>query len=124
MEYETILCDVEGPVAYLTLHRPEKLNAINEQLRSDLEAALRDLDQGDDVRVVVLKAAGRAFCAGYDLTPRPGGGGGRASIAQDRDRLRKIGDPEAREKEEEEYARERRRIEEQRDARIEKARRS
>jgi enoyl-CoA hydratase len=89
VEYETILCDVEGPIAYLTLHRPEKLNAINEQLRIDLEAALRDLDQGDDVRVVVLKAAGRAFCAGYDLTPRPGGGGGRASIAQDRDRLRK-----------------------------------
>ena len=88
MEYETILCDVEGPVAYLTLHRPEKLNAINEQLRSDLESALRELDQGDEVRVVVLKAAGRAFCAGYDLTPRPGGGG-RPSIARDRDRLRK-----------------------------------
>jgi enoyl-CoA hydratase len=88
MEYETILSEVEGPVAYLTLYRPEKLNAINEQLRSDLEAALRDLDQGDEVRVVVLKAAGRAFCAGYDLTPRPGGGG-RPSIAQDRDRLRR-----------------------------------
>ena len=79
---------MEGPVAYVTLSRPEKLNAINEQLRTDLEAALRDLDEGDEVRVVVLKAAGRAFCAGYDLTPRPGGGE-RPSIARDRDRLRR-----------------------------------
>ncbi len=88
MDYETVLCDVDGPVAYVTLNRPEKLNAISEQLRADLEAALRELDQGDDVRVVVLKAAGRAFCAGYDISPRTGGGG-RPSIARDRDRLRK-----------------------------------
>jgi enoyl-CoA hydratase len=90
MDYETVLVEVEGPVASLTLNRPEKLNAISPQLRDDLEAALRELDQGEDVRVVVLKAAGRAFCAGYDLTPRSGGGsGGRRSIAQDRDNLRK-----------------------------------
>ena len=90
MDYETVLCEVEGPVAYITLNRPEKLNAINAQLRDDLEAALRELDEGDEVRVVVLKAAGRAFCAGYDLTPRPGGSsGGRRSIAHDRDALRK-----------------------------------
>jgi enoyl-CoA hydratase len=91
MEYETVVSEVDGPVAFVTLHRPEKLNAISEQLRADLEAALRELDSGDDVRVVVLKAAGRAFCAGYDLTPQPGSatGGGRRSIAQDRDRLRK-----------------------------------
>ncbi len=88
MQYETVFYDVEGPVAYLTLNRPEKLNAISPQLRDDLEAALRALDDGDEVRVVVLKAAGRAFCAGYDLTPRPGAGG-RRSIARDRDGLRK-----------------------------------
>lgn len=90
MNYETVLVEVEGPVAYLILNRPEKLNAISPQLRDDLEGALRDLDEGDDVRVVVLKAAGRAFCAGYDLTPRPGSSySGRRSIAQDRDGLRK-----------------------------------
>ena len=89
MDYETVFTEIEGPVAYITLNRPEKLNAISQQLRADLEAALADLDEGDDVRVVVLKAAGRAFCAGYDLAPRPGGGGTRRSIAQDRDGLRK-----------------------------------
>jgi enoyl-CoA hydratase len=89
MDYETVFTEIDGPVAYITLNRPEKLNAISQQLRADLEAALADLDEGDDVRVVVLKAAGRAFCAGYDLAPRPGGGGTRRSIAQDRDGLRK-----------------------------------
>ena len=90
MNYETVLCDIEGAVAYVTLNRPEKLNAISPQLRDDLEGVLRELDEGDAVRVVVLKAAGRAFCAGYDLTPRQGGDyTGRRSIAQDRDGLRK-----------------------------------
>lgn len=92
MEYENVVVEGEGPVAYLILNRPEKLNAISPGLRDDLEAALRALDEGDDVRVVVLKAAGRAFCAGYDLTPRPVTGAAytaRRSIAQDRDGLRK-----------------------------------
>ncbi len=90
MDYETVLCDVDGAVGTITLNRPEKLNAMSPQLRNDLEAALRELDDGDDVRVVVIKAAGRAFCAGYDISPRPGSGGsGRRSIAQDRDGLRK-----------------------------------
>lgn len=90
MDYETVLCETDGAVGTITLNRPEKLNAMSPQLRDDLEAALRALDQGDDVRVVVIKAAGRAFCAGYDITPRPGAGnGGRRSIAQDRDGLRR-----------------------------------
>jgi enoyl-CoA hydratase len=68
-EYQNVLVDVDDGVATITLNRPEKLNAISEGLRRDLEAALRDLNPGDDVRVIRLKAAGRAFCAGYDLTP-------------------------------------------------------
>ena len=68
--YENIL--VDGAVATITLNRPEKLNAISQALRDDLEAALRELNPGDAVRVIRLKAAGRAFCAGYDLTPERG----------------------------------------------------
>jgi enoyl-CoA hydratase len=92
MAYETVLFEPDGAVAYITLNRPEKLNAISPQLRNDLEAALREADNGDEIRVVVLRAAGRAFCAGYDLTPqvRPAGEPvQRRSIAQDRDGLRK-----------------------------------
>ena len=69
-DYDNVLVEVEDSgVATITLNRPEKLNAISEGLRRDLEAALRELRPGDAVRVIRLKAAGRAFCAGYDLTP-------------------------------------------------------
>ena len=67
--YDNILVDVDGPVATITLNRPEKLNALSEALRRDLAAALRELNPSDAVRVIRLKAAGRAFCAGYDITP-------------------------------------------------------
>ncbi|MFN0096556.1 MAG: enoyl-CoA hydratase-related protein [Dehalococcoidia bacterium] len=68
-DFENVLLDVEDGVATITLNRPEKLNAISQGLRADLEAALREVKAGDAVRVVRLKANGRAFCAGYDLTP-------------------------------------------------------
>ena len=71
-DYENVLVQIDGPVATITLNRPEKLNAISGGLRDDLEAALRELNPGDAVRVIRLKGAGRAFCAGYDLTPERG----------------------------------------------------
>ncbi len=101
-EYDNVLVEVEDSgVATITLNRPEKLNAISEGLRRDLEAALRELKPGDAVRVIRLKAAGRAFCAGYDLTPGqrrpPAGHGnvgerawelGESRVALDREGLR------------------------------------
>lgn len=93
MPYEALLCDIDGAVATLTLNRPDKLNAINEVMRGSLESALRDLDQDDEVRVIVIKGAGRAFCAGYDIegygSIADRGTSAAPSIAQDRDRLRK-----------------------------------
>ncbi len=71
-DYDNILLDIDGPVATITLNRPEKLNAMNPGLLDDLFEALRELRPGDAVRVIRLKAAGRAFCAGYDLTPERG----------------------------------------------------
>jgi enoyl-CoA hydratase/carnithine racemase len=56
-----------GALAVLTLNRPDKLNAINADMVADLDAAL-DAAEGDDaVRAVILKGAGRAFSAGFDL---------------------------------------------------------
>jgi enoyl-CoA hydratase len=69
MSYENILVDVDGAVATITLNRPEKLNALSRGLLSDLHAALRELNPGDEVRVIRLRGAGRAFCPGYDLDP-------------------------------------------------------
>lgn len=69
MELANVLYDVSGHIATITLNRPEKLNAISDGLRSDLEKALGEAELDGTVRVIVIKGAGRAFCAGYDLTP-------------------------------------------------------
>jgi enoyl-CoA hydratase len=103
--YENILVETDGPVATITLNRPEKLNALSMGLREDLESALRELNPGDAVRVVRIRAAGRAFCAGYDLTPgrpRPAATAqergtkawelGESRIAMDRQGLREMVD--------------------------------
>ncbi len=63
----TVRYDVDGAVATLTLDRPERLNAIVPELIDDLEAALDRAEADDAVRVVRLRGAGRAFCAGYDI---------------------------------------------------------
>jgi enoyl-CoA hydratase/carnithine racemase len=57
----------EGPVVRLTLHRPDRLNALDDGIRRALATVLDDLDEQPDVRVVVLSGAGRAFSAGADL---------------------------------------------------------
>jgi len=59
---------IDGPVATLRLQRPEKLNALNLALKRQLADALDALVRDDAVRAVVLAGAGRAFCAGADLT--------------------------------------------------------
>ena len=67
MTFETIQYDAADGVARLTLNRPERLNAINAQLVSDLRASVATANEDSSVRVLVLSGAGRAFCAGYDL---------------------------------------------------------
>ena len=59
---------LDGPVARLTLSRPAKLNALNDDVRRALAEALHDLEERPEVRVVVLAGEGRAFSAGADLT--------------------------------------------------------
>ncbi|MEO1595406.1 MAG: enoyl-CoA hydratase-related protein [Pseudomonadota bacterium] len=60
-------CVVDGPVAIVTMARPEAMNAFNQALRLDLTAALREAASNTDVRAVVLTGAERAFSAGADL---------------------------------------------------------
>ena len=69
MDFETILLDLaEDGVATLTLNRPEAMNAWNATMAYEVDQALRRLDLDDDVRSVVITGAGRAFCAGADLS--------------------------------------------------------
>ena len=67
--YETIIVEKERGRARITLNRPEKLNALSRQLQSELARALHDADDDTRVHCVILRGAGRAFSAGYDLTP-------------------------------------------------------
>ena len=62
-----MLYERDGAVATLTLNRPERLNAIVPELIDDLEAALDRAEADAEVRVIRLRGAGRAFCAGYDI---------------------------------------------------------
>lgn len=62
-----ITVERRGEVEWVTLDRPERLNALNDAMVEELSTYFRDLAKERDVRVVVLKGAGRAFCAGLDL---------------------------------------------------------
>jgi enoyl-CoA hydratase len=68
MNESIIHYDVTAPVARITLNRPEKLNALSYALVDGLQDTLRRAASDDEVKVVVLKGSGRAFCAGYDLS--------------------------------------------------------
>ena len=67
MTYETIRISVDGPVATVSLNRPDKLNAINEKMLHELENVLDSLEKSDQVMAIVLHGNGRSFCAGFDL---------------------------------------------------------
>jgi enoyl-CoA hydratase/carnithine racemase len=69
-DYETIEVTVERAVATVTLNRPDQLNAWDWQMHRELRTAYADLDDSDEVRVIILTGAGRAFCAGAALAPR------------------------------------------------------
>jgi enoyl-CoA hydratase len=90
-----LLSEDIGPVRRLTLNRPAALNALNDELLEALDAALDAAAARDDVRVVILRGAGRAFCAGYDLNQDANEGVKDAAawereLRRDNDRLLRI----------------------------------
>jgi enoyl-CoA hydratase/carnithine racemase len=71
MGFEEILYDVEDGVATITLHRPEKLNAQTPTMAGELHDAFELAEKDDVVRAVIVTGAGRAFCAGSDMSAGP-----------------------------------------------------
>ncbi|MES2119170.1 MAG: 2-(1,2-epoxy-1,2-dihydrophenyl)acetyl-CoA isomerase PaaG [Pseudomonadota bacterium] len=67
MAYETIDFSIDGPIARITLNRPDRLNSFTAAMHAELRDALADLGEA---RVIVLTGAGRGFCAGQDLNDR------------------------------------------------------
>lgn len=91
-KFETILYERRGRICYITLNRPEILNAVNDKLGEEVNEAYREFDTDSEAWVAILSGAGRAFCSGADvrqrqLRPRqelekmgsPAGRGGRES---------------------------------------------
>ncbi len=68
MSYETILYGVEGAIATITLNRPGALNTIVPPMPDEVEAAVTKAVRDADVKVIVVRGAGRSFCAGYDFS--------------------------------------------------------
>jgi enoyl-CoA hydratase/carnithine racemase len=68
MSYETLLYDVSEHVLTITLNRPDRLNAFTGTMMNELIAAFDAADADDDVRAILVTGAGRAFCAGADLS--------------------------------------------------------
>ena len=91
-EYETISVEIDRRgVAGLTLNRPQAHNAINGQMIAELSRAAVELGANDEVRVVILSALGKSFCAGGDL--------GWMREQADRDRAGKLTESKARSEE-------------------------
>jgi enoyl-CoA hydratase len=67
--FQTLIYEKNGPIAWVTLNRPQSLNTYNMQMRDDLSEVLSAICDDDEVRVVLIQGAGeKAFCAGADLT--------------------------------------------------------
>lgn len=66
-EYQSIRYATQGRIATITLHRPERFNAIDEPMPGEIAAAVARASEDDAVHVIVLAGAGKGFCGGYDL---------------------------------------------------------
>lgn len=83
--YENIIYEKKSPIAYVTLNRPEKLNALSQDLQLEVRDALEDAGWNDnEIRVIVMKGAGRGFSSGFDISA-----GGSTDAVQLRARMLK-----------------------------------
>src|SRR3978361_1039267 len=68
MNFETLLYHTDGPIATITLNRPDRLNTIVPPMPDEFEHAMTAANRDQHVKVVVLRGAGRSLCAGYDFS--------------------------------------------------------
>lgn len=72
MTYREIIFSVDGPIGFLTLNNPEKINALSRRMIAELTDALSRFSEDLSVKVIILRAKGNHFCAGHDLTEMTG----------------------------------------------------
>jgi enoyl-CoA hydratase/carnithine racemase len=91
MDYEAIRYDVDEGVAVITLNKPERLNAFDDQMLEEWASAINVADLDPDVRVLVITGAGRGFCSGMNVAQEAAGDGllkSQATVATRRHSLR------------------------------------
>ena len=71
MDFETVVVETENNIGIITLNRPDQLNTFNTALARELNQALADMDKDQGIRVVIIKANGRVFSAGIDVSVMP-----------------------------------------------------
>ncbi len=74
MNYEQILFSTEGAIAYLTLNQPQKINSLSSKMISEMIEALTAVSTDESVKVVIIRGAGKHFCAGHDMSEMVGEG--------------------------------------------------
>lgn len=84
-----VIYNVDGPLAWLKLNRPDKLNAVDSAMIAELNAALDKAEADDSIRVILVEGAGRAFSAGFDLDMGVGDELNNASPEQTREIIRR-----------------------------------
>ena len=88
MSEAAAIVEVKDKVGYITLNRPDKLNALNAEMIAGMKAALTDWAMDPEIGCVVLTGVGRAFCAGGDVSAMAAGGGKPLTLEQKVDGLR------------------------------------
>ena len=84
MAFTNLLLDKHELIGTLTLNRPEKLNAMTPALIAEMGEALTEVENDPEIKVLIIRGAGRSFCTGYDLTVGLGGAsGGRYTLDSD-----------------------------------------
>jgi enoyl-CoA hydratase/carnithine racemase len=68
MEYKHLIYSVSERILTITFNRPDRLNAVDDNMGPEIIGALKSADMDDEIRVVIITGAGQAFCAGADLS--------------------------------------------------------
>ncbi len=90
MAFNCLILEKQDRIASITLNRPDKLNALSIELQEELVQALKEVESDTDVRVAIIKGAGRAFSAGYDIEPGGTVAYRERTILADRSRLEAV----------------------------------
>jgi len=67
-DFKTVVYEKKDNIVVITLNRPDKYNALNLQLNQDLKNSLKEAKEDKDIRIIVITGAGKAFCAGADVS--------------------------------------------------------